>query len=334
MRYFVAFVFLPLFGFSQSTHFLSKDCSLPVIQPKISEVKKIGDSVVGQDAASFSSFYKSAYSMVRQKKALQIFNQIKALTKAWLDDEVQKKLAKAQTDENKDLIKSWSERISKRIDQSQVYFGETEVLSSDNISTDYKGNVQLGRWIKLVDSQPEALFLLIAHEMGHVVGPTHMFVKDLELKKSRPEILVYDANYPFDDIVQYVASRARGHNQTCLNDKIQEMKIGHPTLRMRGDIFEKVLSQVTTYSPMVALDYFSFGRTSCPPSQREEGFADVFASGILTRHLKNKSPKDVGSYFSFFCMQVQKEKDSGHQEPDPHSPADFRISDLLNYFSK
>jgi hypothetical protein len=255
------------------------------------------------------------YSKTRQQKSLDIYSDIKA--------RALKLLLAHTSEENKEMVAT----IEKRLANSQLILDPQLANAYDQLGTLPDSNIQIGGWIELVDNYPEALSLLLAHEVGHVIGPTQSFLANLAAKKSTPEIIPYDKNYPFDEFVEETILKVRGHDFVCLQDRADELIQGHPAFRHNGEILGQAIVDLQTKNTNISLDEYPVARTHCMPFQREEAFADIIAREILKQ--EDLSSKKSINAFAFFCENAVEEAKLGHSEPDPHPAMKYRIENLL-----
>lgn len=307
-------------------------CGGNALKAPIEEIRKIKKASKTRSKTASSEFFRKTYSPENQKAALILFAEIKNLAKNYLNLILQMKRSSTNNVQILAVVEQWHQELLQRLERSQLILNFEEVHSDFNISTNYLGNIQVAGLMELSQSQPNTLFFLLAHELGHVLGPTHLFIKDIALHKSRPVILPYDKNYPLDHFVEETVKTNRGHDPICLASIIEEMKLAHPALRIQGEIFGNVLPDILKNAPMISMDYFAFGKSSCSPSHQEEAFADLFAAQMIKlreNQKHKKSTSDFNSYLSFFCSELAEEEILGHTEPDPHPSAESRLSVML-----
>ncbi|MDD4975150.1 MAG: hypothetical protein PHY93_12405 [Bacteriovorax sp.] len=292
-------------------------CESPESLRPIEAIKalKVKMSKIDNSSPESKNLTVLLYSKNRQQKATDIYSDIKSRALKLL-------LAHASV-ENKDLVAS----IEKRLASSQLILDPIFAYPNDHLGTMPDSNIQIGGWIELVDNYPEALSLLLAHEVGHVIGPTHSFLANLAAKKTKPEIIPYDKHYPLDEYMQETILKVRGHDFTCLQDRADELMRGHPAFRHNGEVLGQAIVDLQTKNANISLDEYPIARTHCMPFQREEAFADIVAREILKD--EDLTLKKSINSFAFFCENAEVEKKLGHREPDPHPEMTYRIENLL-----
>lgn len=181
--------------------------------------------------------------------------------------------------------------------------------------------------ILLADSAPESLLFVLAHEMGHVVGPTYHFHQHFN-KNQIPDIRPYEHSYPFDSGLRCVSDKVLQFDLSCYERKASELSKS-VLFRDRGEQLSRIIPLLQR-NPYVSLALFSSGKVDCQSSQSEESFADLFAAEILSRLLsKTSSPeKVVSSYFGFFCDWYRMEGPASLNR-GPYPSMRTRIQDII-----
>lgn len=263
--------------------------------------------------------YNSIYTAERVKKVQAMYNEVKQFAR--------KTLASKITANNETLVAQMAQRLA----QSQIVLGADKVSLNYSISTNSAANIHIGGLILLIDESPESLFMLLAHEVGHVLGPTHTFVLNLG-NRSRPTIATYTSDYPFDQSLSCMKDKVRGHDFRCLQTRADEYKRATLHERTLGESLASVLKTLQDENPYISLEYFTIGKNTCLPTQYEEMWGDVFSSEILARKIGTQSiaTNQLIPFFAFYCQaRAEEERIGFHPEPDPHPTMNQRLDSII-----
>ena len=311
------FLLFPLLAFSAGSSLADSFCESQGMKDSIHFAQTVQIHITDRTIADSDPLtqVQALYTAARVEKAQLIFTEVKTRALQLLSG---------------DSSNPFFPLLQKRIENSRLLVSPGEALVKDVLVTNVESNIQLGGWLELIDQTPEAVFLLLAHELGHVVGPTHTFIDHLENHGTRPRILAYNTKYLLDPYVQNAARRARGYDFDCMSAKAEELIQGPLLLQRYGTLLKQTLVDLKTINPYISLTDFASIRTDCAPSQVEETYADIFAGAIVKEKLKTDPSFSTARAFAFFCAMNSQEKATGHIEPDPHPPMASRMEFFLS----
>lgn len=185
--------------------------------------------------------------------------------------------------------------------------------------------------ILLADQNPDALFQVIAHEMGHVVGPTYLFLKSLKFNRA-PVFPKYDGSYPFDDGLRCVARKVTQPDLGCLYEQAEEM--GRTAAFRDFAAGYALAADRLKENPYVSIGLFSVGK-KCQIGQNEEAFADFFSSELLARSLAGGTlsaaelDRRIENSLAFFCEGTWREEFQAPALTAPYPAMAARIDQIL-----
>jgi hypothetical protein len=228
--------------------------------------------------------------------------------------------------------------LIENIDRAQLNFDLSEYISTGRLAPfnaftlpDFK--IQIGATVVLADTVPEALFFIISHEMGHVVGPTYYF--NHETHKSRiPKFEKYTSDYPFDSGLKCISQKVTQPDLKCMASNLAPQGIP-AAMRWTLDSIAASITQLEQ-NPYVDLRSYPVGRIGCQTGQAEEGFADFFAAEVLYRKLNLAgTPKKVSNLLhfqeslGFFCEEAWRESFGGYNYLSPYANMKVRIQEII-----
>lgn len=274
------------------------------------------------NSQSQSKLLKSKRSKVtdpEKAKILLLFAEVKSLAK-----EVLKEKQSRTTEE-------YYQKLIEKIEQSHIVFDEE--ITDHNIFTKSDNSIHLGGLTSIVNLEPHSIFFLLAHEMGHIVGPTYFFHKSFLFNKT-PQIEKYNAYYPFHDALVCVAQKVHSADLECLIDSTQSLS---PIFY--SPLIDNILQTVNGLkeNPYVSVLFFKAGQRGCQIGQSEESFADFFAAEVIYQKYKSqnssyltiKASRFFYRYFAFMCVQDKVESILGYNQTSTYLPIADRINKIV-----
>lgn len=238
-------------------------------------------------------------------------------------------------------VNAYAAKIEKAILQAQVVtdFPETKSRQLDieriNALTFPDRQIHLGGLLLLADMNTRALFQVLAHEMGHIVGPTYTF-REIFNERRAPIFPTYDSSYPFHSGLTCIAPRVSSPNYICFEQVAEELA--------QNGMYRELAQQVLETSarlqdnPYVSVVLSNVAGISCQTGQAEESFADFYGAEVLAKSLKNEFGElqdDAGrrlaiqSSLAFFCSGVLEEEVHPQSGLSRYPSMVNRISNLI-----
>lgn len=262
---------------------------------------------------------KAIINDLDKKKVLFLFDEIKSLTREILKEKQQR------------TTEEFYQKLHEKIDQSYIVFDED--LTDHNIFTKFDNSIHLGGLTSIVSKEPHSIFFLLAHEMGHIIGPTYFFHKSFAFNKA-PQIDKYSPYYPFHDPLLCVAKKVQSPDLECLIDSTQSL---NPIFY--SPLINNILQTVSGLkdNPYVSVLLFKAGQRGCQIGQSEETFADFFAAEIIyqkyksqnSTHIALKASHSFYRYFAFMCVQNKIESVLGYNYSSTYLPIADRINKIV-----
>lgn len=195
--------------------------------------------------------------------------------------------------------------------------------------------IYLGGLLLMADLNVRALFQVLAHEMGHVVGPTYTF-REIFNERRAPVFPKYDPIYPYGKGLECIAGKVSKPNYICFEQVADELA--------QNGMFRELAQQVRDTSarlqenPYVSVVLSNVAGIACQTGQAEESFADFYGSEILARSLElefGQAENDIDrrqaiqSSLAFFCSGILDEQVNPQRGMSRYPPMVDRINDLI-----
>ena len=272
-----------------------------------------------------TALFGQLYTADRIVKAQNIFQQVKELALQVLNEKI-----KALPPGNK-----YADTLFYHLSKSQLITTLPEIehvpaMYQFNAETYPNENIIIGSLILIVDEQPEALFHVLAHEMGHIIGPTYLFNKSFNFN-SAPLFLAYDSSYPFDQSLQCVSQYTAAPNYTCFEMRSNELSHFAAYQKLSKDIL--LVNAELHDNPYVSVLMFQAGKIGCQVGQYEEAQADFFGAEIMAHHFVNLSTVNataaLKNSLAFFCEQIWRENITPQTAISPYPAMTDRLMKLI-----
>lgn len=265
-----------------------------------------------------------------------ILSETKKLRIEAMFSEVKKLALRALTANESRTTQTNFDLIKNKILNSQIYFNEN--LLDLNAYTKYDTTtdnlvLHIGALANLVDISAESLFFILAHEMGHITGPTYFYTKSFYNNKA-PAIEEYSVYYPFHEPLSCVAKKANLPDLECLENSIQNVS---PIFFAQLIATIRATIKSLQLNPYVSTLLSPAGTRGCQIGQAEESFADLFAAEII--YQKYKSSKLLLTYqnrvltlnklLGFMCAQDRVETVLGYDIRSTYLKSSDRIENII-----
>lgn len=274
--------------------------------------------------------YERIYTWERVQKLRSVFERIKKISLGML-------LEKAPIGENF----FWAVKIENAIQRVQVNLDfprgvdRQQEMEKLNAQTFPNHEIYLGGLLLLADENLEALFQVLAHEMGHVVGPTYTF-RDVFLRTRAPQFPSYDGTYPFDMSLHCVGRKVLSPNFNCFDGVAEELMGNAMTWDLAKDV--KRTSEMLKLNPYVSLVSSNLSGIACQAGQSEESFADFYGAEVTARDLSNthgdlltkaQRLEILQERMAFFCTHLDFEEANPQSGISRYPPMVTRINSLI-----
>lgn len=270
------------------------------------------------------------YTWERVQKLKLVFERIRNITLALLYEKY--------PDVSKNSLAA---KIEKAVLEAKVVidFPESRARQLDiqqiNALTFPNRQIHIGGLLLMADLNTRALFQVLAHEMGHIVGPTYTF-REIFNERRAPVFPIYDKTYPFNSGLQCVGAKVSGPNYGCFEDVAAELSQNGMFRELGQQVLET--SNRLKENPYVSVILSNVGGISCQAGQAEESFADFFGSEILARSLENEFGRlqdeegrrqAIQASMAFFCSGILVEQLDPQNGISRYPPMVERINDLI-----
>lgn len=274
---------------------------------------------------------------LRQKNEIQkIFSEIKKLTLIFIAKK------KSRTTEE------FYQKIHQQVQSSQIVFDlnitefnaftKPKTTQIEKPSETQSFEIHMGALAKLIDTHPETLFFLLAHEMGHIVGPSYFYHQSFLFNKA-PKFNEYSVYYPLHEIVMCAKKISLLPDLECLNESTSQL---NPIFF--SSLIQNIKSTVNKLSlnPFVSTILFQSSQRNCQLGQIEESFADTFAAEIFYQHYLKKNAHrpitfrkkfELEKYLAFLCVHDRIENIIGYNNNSTYLKSSDRIEkNILSHY--
>lgn len=287
------------------------------------------------NAISSENKTKEAELSLNQKNKIQkIFSEIKKLTLSFVESK------KSRTTEE------FYQKIIQQVHSSQLIFDPnltdfnaiTKPSQIEKPNEPHSFEIHIGALAKLIDTHPETLFFLLAHEMGHIVGPSYFYHQSFLFNKA-PKFNEYSVYYPLHEIVMCAKKVSLLPDLECLNESTSQL---NPIFF--SNLIQNIKSTVNKLSlnPYVSTILFQSSQRNCQLGQIEESFADTFAAEILYQHYLKKNAHrpislrkkvELEKYLAFLCAHERIENIIGYNDNSTYLKSSDRIEkNILSHY--